>query len=153
MIPPFGCLRGVKQYGMARGIEVVESRLRQLLTSVLETVDVNEDYYRKMNPDVDEKIRTGELKSAKSHYILAGYYEDRLPRPIVVDEAWYLSEYPDVAEAVARKYFTSATQHFNLEGFREGRLPSRDWTLVSDGQRPTTMRDPFRIDKRTGVPA
>ncbi|MCW8306171.1 hypothetical protein AruPA_03910 [Acidiphilium sp. PA] len=153
MIPPFGCLRGVKQFGAERSIEVVERRLRQLLTPILETVDVNEEYYRKMNPDVDEKIKAGELKSAKAHYTLAGYYEDRLPRPIIVDETWYLTEYPDVAEAVARKYFISATQHFNLEGFREGRLPAAGWTLASDPPRPNAVRDPFRVDKLSGVPA
>lgn len=133
MLPSFGCLRGIKQYGTSLSIEVVESKLRQLLTLLLENVDVNEEYYRKMNPDVDEKIKTGDLKSAKVHYIMAGYYEDRLPRPIPVDESWYLKEYPDVAEAVARKYFASAKEHFTLEGFYEGRLPYHGWSLLADG--------------------
>jgi hypothetical protein len=153
MLPPFACLRDVKQYGPARGIEVDEIRLKQLLSIILDAVDVNEDYYRKMNPDVDAKVKSGELKSGKAHYVSAGYFEDRLPRPITVDEDWYLKEYPDVAEAVARKYFTSATQHFNVNGFREGRMPSRDWSLLADGPRHRIVRDPFKVDHKTGVSA
>jgi hypothetical protein len=129
MLVPFGCLRGTHHIS-GKAIEVSDFRLRQLLTSMLHSVEVDEGFYRKTNPDVDEKISAGEFVSAKMHYIAAGYFEDRLPRPIAVDESWYLKEYPDVAEAVARRTFLSGSHHFNAEGFREGRLPTRDWTLA-----------------------
>ena len=60
-----------------------------------------------------------------------GYFENRLPFPIVVDEPWYLKEYPDVAQAVQRKKFKSAQKHFELEGFREGRFPYKSFALFN----------------------
>ena len=132
MIPTYGCLRGINQSGSVKVVELVESHLRRLLLTVLKSVDVDEEYYRSTNRDVDEKIHSGEIPSARSHYILAGYYEDRLPRAVIVNEAWYLSQYPDVADAVSRRSFSSASHHFALEGFREGRLPYDGWSLVAD---------------------
>lgn len=140
MIAPFGCLRGIQQAGSMRVIEVVESRLREVLQSVLWNVEFDEKYYRAANPDVDAKIRSGEIGSAKMHYVLSGYYEDRFPRKIIVDEAWYLAEYPDVAEAVARRYFTSASHHFGADGFREGRLAHAGWSLMGGSQSASKTR-------------
>ena len=111
-------------------IEVVENRLRGLLHSMVSRIRVDEDYYLRHNPDVSEKVRAGEIGSAREHYVSSGYYEDRFPRPLPVDEPWYLSQYPDVREAVSSGVFLSARQHFEREGFKEGRLPSDGWSLV-----------------------
>ncbi|MGC1296606.1 MAG: hypothetical protein WA869_16340, partial [Alloacidobacterium sp.] len=81
------------------------------------------------NDDVDAAIRSGEMKTAREHYVRAGYFENRIPRPCPVDETWYLNEYPDVAEAIRFGHFFSAEQHFELAGFGEGRLPHPNWTL------------------------
>ncbi|MBE7213455.1 MAG: hypothetical protein INR65_20760 [Gluconacetobacter diazotrophicus] len=111
-------------------VEVVETRLRSVLDPVIARIPVDEDYYLRHNPDVSEKVRSGELASARQHYLGAGYFEDRFPRAIPVDEPWYLSQYPDVKTAVLNGSFTSARQHFEQEGFKEGRLPSAGWSLL-----------------------
>jgi hypothetical protein len=100
-----------------------------MLAPFLDDVIVDEKWYRRTNEDVDAAIRSGEMKSAHEHYIRAGYFEDRLPRPVPVDEAWYLKEYPDVAQAMRDRVFRSVEEHFQQAGFREGRLPHPGWTL------------------------
>lgn len=111
-------------------VEVVESRVRHVLLPFISQIEVDEDFYLRQNPDVHEKVASGEMVSARHHYAVAGYFEDRFPRAIPVDEPWYLAEYPDVSQAVSRGTFGSARHHFEQEGFREGRLPSQDWVLV-----------------------
>jgi hypothetical protein len=111
----------------------------ELLKCLLARVEVDEAWYRANNQDVDEAIRAGQLESSRHHYIVAGYFENRLPRPISVDEPWYLAEYPDVAAAIEAGAFASASEHFARDGFREGRLPSRDWSLLGEA-RPILMK-------------
>jgi hypothetical protein len=125
---PFSFLLGTGSIG-GHFVEVREDVLKRILESLLRDAVVDEGWYRSVNEDVDAAIHSGEMKSAHEHYICAGYFEDRLPRPIPVDEAWYLREYPDVAEAIRSGHFTSAEQHFGVAGFREGRLPHSNWTL------------------------
>lgn len=111
-------------------VEVVETRLRSMLNPLISQIQVDEDYYLRHNPDVAEKVGSGEISSGKQHYISSGYFEDRFPRSIPVDEPWYLAQYLDVREAVLNGNFISARQHFEQEGFREGRLPATGWSLV-----------------------
>jgi hypothetical protein len=129
---PYSYLIGTGQDHDGRYIECLEARLHQLLRPLLKEVDVDEDWYRAFNPDVDKAIAEGIFSSAREHYVTAGYFEDRLPRPIVVDPIWYLKSYPDVAEAIRMGKFTSAQQHFEESGFREGRLASVEWSLRAD---------------------
>jgi hypothetical protein len=75
--------------------------------------------------DIEQAVTSGDVKSAKHHFANDGYFEGRLPGPIVVDTDWYLTQYPDVAESVRRGDFASAQAHFDQDGFREGRLPCR----------------------------
>ena len=110
-------------------IEVVESRLREMILPLGAAIEFDEEYYLSANPDVAEHVATGQVSSARDHYINSGYFEDRFPRPIRVDERWYLDTYPDVAEAVADGRLASGTQHFGKLGFREGRLPFAGWSL------------------------
>jgi hypothetical protein len=128
----YGYLTGDPQGPAGRYIEIPEERLHALLRAFLPEVDVDEDWYRMVNPDVDEAIRAGRMSSCREHYISAGYFEDRFPHAIVVDEKWYLAEYPDVQEAISNGVFFSAQHHFGVSGFKEGRLPYPGWTL----QRP-----------------
>jgi len=127
---PYSYIKGGRHTGSARLIEVVEGRLKEAMRPMLVSVEFDEAFYRKQNSDVDAKIIQGELKSGKDHYIVAGYFEDRLPRPVKVDEAWYIKEYPDVGEAIQKGSFMSAAQHFGVEGFKEGRLPHPGWSLA-----------------------
>ena len=112
-------------------VEVSENQLRALLTLLLNHVEVDEAWYRSTNEDVDQAIAAGHFKSAKEHYVIAGYFEDRMPRPISVDEAWYFETYPDVAQAIRAGAFASAQEHFAAAGFREGRVPRPDWSLLN----------------------
>ncbi len=115
-------------------VELQELKFLELLKCLLLQVDVDEGWYRGYYRDVDEAIKAGEIKSARQHYIIAGYFENRFPRPIQVDEKWYLEEYPDVAIAIRNGAFTSATQHFEKDGFKEGRLPEEGWSLLGSMQ-------------------
>jgi hypothetical protein len=126
----YGYLTGVTQPITDKKIEVSEQRLQELIRSLLPSVDVNERWYRENNTDVDEAINAGNMASARDHYIVSGYFEDRLPRPIRVDEAWYLNEYPDVREAIRVGTFASAFQHFMVSGYKEGRMPQPGWSLL-----------------------
>ncbi len=126
----YSYLMGPSSTGDGHYVELLESRFREILRLLLAEVVVDEDWYRDNNQDVDEAIRSGALRSAREHYITAGYFENRLPRPIAVDEPWYLDEYPDVAAAIRQGVFTSATQHFHRDGFREGRRPSAEFSLL-----------------------
>lgn len=130
---PYSYLKGGDLSGTMRIVEVVESRLKEVVTKALADVVVDEDYYRRTNADVDAKIRAGELASARDHYVTAGYFEDRLPRPIKVDERWYAAEYPDVSDAIKKGAFKSGAQHFSMAGFKEGRLPHSGWSLCKGG--------------------
>jgi hypothetical protein len=133
---PYNYLLGHGHDHDGRFIEVLESRLRRLLRPILMTVEMDEAWYLKLNDDVDREIKAGNVLSARDHYADAGYFEDRLPRPIVVDEAWYLKTYPDVAEAILTRKSESAQQHFDVNGFKEGRLPFAGWSLLADKVRP-----------------
>jgi hypothetical protein len=110
-------------------IEVSQTRLHELIRSLLHKIVVEEDWYRRRYGDVDEAIRQGALNSAKDHYIAVGYFENRIPRNLAVDEEWYLRSYPDAAEAVRKGRFESGQEHFDLYGFKEGRLPYENWEL------------------------
>lgn len=111
-------------------VELLESKLMEILQALLERVDVDEDWYLAYNSDVGAAVERGELRSARDHYIRSGYFENRMPRRISVNENWYLGEYPDVAEAIKAGAFASAQQHFTVNGFKEGRLPSPGWSLL-----------------------
>ena len=113
-------------------VELQEAKLFNLIRTLLEAVEIDEAWYLNVYPDVADAVKTGDLKSARAHYMLAGYFENRLPRPVVVDEAWYLAEYPDVAEAIRTGMVASASAHFEGYGFVEGRLPRSGWSLLRD---------------------
>lgn len=122
-----------------RCIEVEENKLAELMRDLLSLAVVDEDWYLDRHPDVAEAIKAGSFRNGKEHYIRAGYFENRLPRPITVDEKWYLATYPDVAEAVRTSQQSSASKHFFSQGFFEGRLPSAGWSVLWD-QKPTFSR-------------
>ena len=111
----------------------------RLIRVLLESVEVDEAWYLNVNEDVAAAVRAGELSSGRAHYIGSGYFENRLPRPVVVDEAWYLSEYPDVADAIRSGTVASAGAHFEKSGFIEGRLPRQGWSLLCDAGRDAKL--------------
>ncbi len=111
-------------------VELLESKLLELLQSLLTGVNVDEKWYLARYPDVGAAVKSGAVKSAREHYIRAGYFENRLPAPIRVDESWYTTEYPDVSAAIKSGSFKNGQQHFERNGFTEGRLPKQGWSLL-----------------------
>jgi hypothetical protein len=95
----------------------------------LAKVRLDEEWYLTAYPDVGEAIASGAVIDARSHFVMFGYYEHRMPYHVEVDEGWYLRIYPDVQQAVQRRHFASAQDHFNRFGYQEGRLPYANFTL------------------------
>jgi hypothetical protein len=129
---PYGHLTGTYHDHGGRYIDVLEDQLHRLLQPLLFEVVVDKEWYLKVNEDVRLAVQAGHFASAEEHYRVAGYFENRFPRPVIVDEVWYLKTYPDVAQAIRAGTFKSAQEHFVISGFKEGRLPFRDWNLRFD---------------------
>jgi hypothetical protein len=98
---------------------------------LLQRIKVDEAWYLRAYPDVQEAIENGIVTDPQSHYCRFGFFEHRMPYRIAVDELWYLAQYPDVSGAIARQDFASGQAHFDLQGFREGRLPYPNFRLGS----------------------
>jgi hypothetical protein len=141
---PYSFLLGVGHDNDGRIIEIVEERLRSIIRIALESVEIDEAWYLSVNGDVGHAVKSGVFSSARDHYVSSGYFEDRLPRPVVVDEAWYLSTYTDVADAIKRGKFETAQQHFNIAGFKEGRRPTANWDLRSEKKDGKVQKLPLR---------
>ena len=127
---PYSYLMTASATDAGHYVELPEGKFLELLKYLLAQVEVDEEWYRSSYRDVDDAINAGEVKSAKDHYMTAGYFENRFPHAIKVDERWYVEEYPDVASAIQQGAFSSASQHFQKDGFKEGRLPTPNWSLI-----------------------
>lgn len=110
-------------------VQVKEFYLHGLIRSLLPAIKFDEIWYLKRYRDIADALESGELASARDHYMTVGYFENRFPREITVQERWYLNAYDDVAEALQRGKFENAQQHFEKDGFTEGRLPFSGWQL------------------------
>jgi hypothetical protein len=129
---PYSYLMSASGSGDGHYVELLETKFLELLRYLLVQVEVDEDWYLASYADVREAVEAGQLASARSHYVIAGYFENRLPRQFRVDEDWYLASYPDVAEAIRSGAFTSVAEHFERDGFREGRLAHPQWSLLGE---------------------
>jgi hypothetical protein len=124
-LPPFSLLKKTFSMSASGGKIVANIDYDDLLAVVrllLRGLSFDEDWYLARYPDVAEALASGQIQSAKGHFIENGYFEGRLPFPLDVDEAWYAEEYPDIGEAIARGEISSATAHFREFGYLEGRL-------------------------------
>jgi len=125
-LPPFEGIKGFITFAASKGelsISAPYAQFTQLIRTLLQGIDVDEQWYLEQYPDVAEAIRTGIVASAKEHFLNDGYFEGRIPFLIKVDEKWYLEQNPGVAEYIRRGDLQSAQQHFNENGYREGRKP------------------------------
>lgn len=111
--------------------EVIVSRaiFDLLMRGALASVSVDEKWYLERNPDVRMAVEAGRLRSARQHFVEAGYLEGRLPFAIRVDEQFYLETNPDVRAAFERGAILSAQAHFEETGCREGRSPSVSFSI------------------------
>jgi hypothetical protein len=125
-LPPFETLKTFLNFGSENGELTVSAsyhRFTLMLRELLRGVEVDEAWYLVQYPDVAEAIRNGVVISAKEHFLSNGYFEGRMPFPIMVNEGWYLQQNPGVAGHIASGQLLSAQQHFNDNGYREGRRP------------------------------
>ncbi len=127
-LPPFEVVKQHLEISNVRGEVRVSASYEdflKILKLMISGIEIDETWYRNKYEDIDQAVHTGDIESAKRHFVDDGYFEGRFPYKIVVDADWYLAEYPDVADSVRRGDFASAEAHFLQEGYREGRLPFR----------------------------
>jgi hypothetical protein len=125
-VPPFSVLKQAFEFKSTRSglmATATYENLVKVIQSLLQNVDVDEDWYEKTYPDIAEAVRDGRVKSARHHFLDNGYIEGRMPAPMRIDEAWYLQQYPDIAEAIKVGTIESAEKHFHEIGYFEGRMP------------------------------
>ena len=104
-------------------IAVETHYLSHALRDQVAQIYVDEAWYSSRYSDVLDAINDGRVNAIAEHYVMYGYYEHRMPYPILVDERWYLSEYEDISKAVRERIFSSGQSHFDEAGYREGRIP------------------------------
>jgi hypothetical protein len=107
--------------------EDVFSRL--LAGAIRQKALFDEKFYLETYSDIAAAVKSGKVSSGLEHYVIAGYFEDRLPKKLIVDERFYLDENPDVADAIKRGLIRSAQEHFEAAGFREGRSPYKGFSV------------------------
>jgi hypothetical protein len=125
-LPPFDVVRRSLTISTVKGelrVSVSYEDFIRIVKLLLAAAEIDESWYLERYDDIREAVDKGEVPSARKHFATDGYFEGRLPFPLMVDEDWYLSRYPDVAEGIRTGAIASATQHFITDGYREGRLP------------------------------
>ena len=126
-VPPFQYLKQRLSIVAVGGVLKVNNsydEFLEIVSTLLRGVAVDEAWYLSQYSHLAEVVKTGEVKSARNHFIHSGYFEGRLPCAPEMDEAWYLSENPDVAEGIERGEIQSALRHYFEHGYGEGRLCS-----------------------------
>jgi hypothetical protein len=125
-LPPFELIRRSIEISTVRGelrVNVSYEDFVKILRTLIGGIEVNNAWYLKTYTDIASAVSEGLVGSAKQHFVDDGYFEGRLPFPIVVDERWYLEQNPDVATSIRDGVVASAQEHFDQDGYREGRLP------------------------------
>ena len=125
-LPPFELIRQSIELSTVRGelrVNLSYETFVELLRTMIRGIEVNEAWYARTYEDIGKAIRDGAIRSAKQHFVDDGYFEGRLPFPIVVDNSWYLTQNPDVADSIRNGVIASAQDHFDKDGYHEGRLP------------------------------
>ena len=125
-LPPFEMIRRLIEISTVRGelrVNISYEDFVAIMRIMIKGLEVDEGWYARTYEDIGQAIKKGSVRSAKQHFVDDGYFEGRLPFPVVIDERWYLTEYPDVAESIRKGIVHSAQDHFLQDGYREGRLP------------------------------
>lgn len=111
-------------------VTMPEALMRRLLSAAIKQKgEFDERFYLETYSDIASAVRSKRIASGFEHYIATGYFENRLPKRLIVDEDYYIKENPDVAEGIRRGTVKNAQEHFDNAGFAEGRMPYRDFTL------------------------
>jgi hypothetical protein len=127
-VPPYSKLRekfSVNSKSKELNVNIKLEEIEKFIRLILLAIPVDEAWYRRTYPDIDEAIERGLIRSGREHFVRDGYFEGRRPFAMTVDEDWYLSNYDDIASAVSAGVFPSARDHFASHGYEEGRMPCR----------------------------
>jgi hypothetical protein len=125
-LPPFETIRQSVNTSTVSGelrVDMPYEAFINVLRMMISALELDEAWYLSTYEDIAAAVRSGEILSAKHHFVHDGYFEGRQPFPIPVDERWYLKHNPDVADGVRLGHIPSAQQHFDKNGYQEGRLP------------------------------
>jgi hypothetical protein len=125
-LPPYSRLREKLNIKSINGELLASIKLEDIedfIRSMLLAVPLDEEWYRRTYPDIDEAVSEGMVRNGRDHFIRDGYFEGRRPFEMTVDEEWYLAQHADIGTAVAEGRITSASDHFASHGYAEGRLP------------------------------
>ena len=125
-LPPFELIRRSIEISTVRGelrVNLSYENFVTILRTMIQGIEVDETWYARTYDDIGNAVKEGVIRSAKQHFVDDGYFEGRLPFPMLVDERWYLAENDDVADSIRRGFIESAQDHFDKNGYREGRLP------------------------------
>ncbi len=115
-------IRSLLKTAQVQGDSVTLPRhvMAEILSAALQG-EIDEAWYLKRYPDVAEAIARGDIDQARSHYLVSGMYEGRLPHAVKLDQSDYLKRHRDVAEAIEAGAYANALEHFETCGFAEGR--------------------------------
>ncbi len=89
-LPPFELIRRSVEISTVRGelrVTVSYENFVKILKTLIRGIEVDEAWYVRTYEDIGNAIKEGIVRSARQHFIDDGYFEGRLPFPIVVDEA------------------------------------------------------------------
>lgn len=125
-LPPFEVLKSYLTVSSVAGelrVSCTYENMIEMIRRLIEGVEVDEKWYLQRYPDIADAMRKGLVTGARAHFVNDGYFEGRVPFPIMVDERYYLGQNPGVADYVRRGLLESGQQHFDENGYHEGRLP------------------------------
>ena len=125
-LPPFEILKSYITRSKVRGelrISCSYDDLLHMLRRLIAGIEVDEAWYLERYQDIAKAVHEGNIQSAQLHFVNHGYFEGRLPFPILVDERYYLTQNSGIADHVNRGILASGQQHFDENGYTEGRLP------------------------------
>jgi hypothetical protein len=128
--PAFATIESRLEVTPARGelrVRIDSGLLREFMSSLLESIPVDEAWYRNAYPGVSQAVARGVFTDARQHFMRHGYFESRWPFKMYPDETWYLARYPDAKRDVDSGTYRSAREHFSRVGYRQGRLPTGFW--------------------------
>jgi hypothetical protein len=97
-----------------------------IIRRIIVAVPVDAAWYSGLYPEVAVAVSNGRFRSAREHFVLSGYFENRLPYDMRLNEDWYVNAYSDLQAAKRLNPSFRATNHFIHAGYKEGRRPHRE---------------------------
>ena len=102
-------------------VAVSRAGLTLLMQRYVARFPLDEVWYRAVNSDVDQAIKSGAIASATEHFVNQGYLEGRAYCPADFDETAYLDLNPDLHAAHEDGIISDLRVHYVRSGYAEGR--------------------------------